>query len=96
MSNDTQQGTRVVPAPAPKPDLATLPVDAPPVEDKGRLGSVFFTSVGISALFVAWGVLFTDNLSTVTTSSLNWSPARSAGPTSWSPWPCWCSWCSWP
>ncbi len=72
MSNDTQQGTRVVPAPAPKPDLATLPVDAPPVEDKGRLGSVFFTSVGISALFVAWGVLFTDNLSTVTTSSLNW------------------------
>jgi len=72
MSNDTQQGTRVVPAPAPKPDLATLPVDAPPVEDKGRLGSVFFTSVGISALFVAWGVLFTDNLSSVTTSSLNW------------------------
>ena len=72
MSNDIQQGTRVVPAPAPKPDLATLPVDAPPVEDKGRLGSVFFTSVGISALFVAWGVLFTDNLSTVTTSSLNW------------------------
>ena len=72
MSNDTQQGTSVVPAPAPKPDLATLPVDAPPVEDKGRLGSVFFTSVGISALFVAWGVLFTDNLSSVTTSSLNW------------------------
>jgi glycine betaine transporter len=72
MSNDTQQGTRVVPAPAPKPDLATLPVDAPPVEDKGRLGSVFFTSVGVSALFVAWGVLFTDNLSSVTTSSLNW------------------------
>ena len=49
-----------------------MPVDVPPATDKGRLGSVFFTSVGICALFVAWGVLFTDNLSTVTTSSLNW------------------------
>jgi glycine betaine transporter len=72
MSNDLQQGTRSVPAPAPKPDLATLPVEATPPDDKGRLGSVFWTSVGISALFVAWGVLFTENLSTVTTSSLNW------------------------
>lgn len=72
MSHDTQQETRSVPAPAPKPDLATLPVDATPVDHESRLGSVFWTSVGISALFVAWGVLFTDNLSTVTTSSLNW------------------------
>ena len=38
----------------------------------GKLGSVFWTSVGISAIFVAWAVLFTENLNTVTTSSLNW------------------------
>jgi choline/carnitine/betaine transport len=72
MSNHIKQETRSVVAPAPKPDLGTLPVDVPPDEGKGRLGSVFWTSVGVSALFVAWGVLFTDNLSTVTTSSLNW------------------------
>ena len=72
MSHHTKQETRSVATPAPKPDLATMPVDAPPLHDRGRLGSVFWTSVGISALFVAWGVLFTDNLSTVTTSSLNW------------------------
>jgi choline/carnitine/betaine transport len=72
MSNDTQLQTRPVATPAPGPDRARWPVDGPPDEDEGRLGSVFWTSVGISALFVAWGVLFTDNLSTVTTSSLNW------------------------
>lgn len=38
----------------------------------GRLGSVFWTSVGVSAIFVAWAVLFTDNLNDVTTASLNW------------------------
>jgi choline/carnitine/betaine transport len=43
--------------------------------DPGRLGSVFWTSVGISALFVAWAVLFTDNLTSVTTDSLNWLTA---------------------
>ncbi|MGY1643250.1 BCCT family transporter [Geodermatophilus sp. SYSU D00703] len=60
-------------APAPAPDLSTMPVDGQPdPADKGRLGSVFWTSVGISAVFVAWGALFTDNLATVTTSSLNW------------------------
>jgi glycine betaine transporter len=72
MSNDTQLQTRPVATPAPGPDRARWPVDGPTDEDEGRLGSVFWTSVGISALFVAWGVLFTDNLSTVTTSSLNW------------------------
>src|SRR3954451_13541605 len=72
MSNQTTLEPRAVAAPAPEPDLATLPVDAPPAPAKGRLGSVFWTSVGISALFVAWGVLFTDNMSAVTTSSLNW------------------------
>ncbi|MGY1691408.1 BCCT family transporter [Geodermatophilus sp. SYSU D01105] len=62
-----------VSAPAPEPDLSTMPVDGQPdPADKGRLGSVFWTSVGISAVFVAWGALFTDNLATVTTSSLNW------------------------
>lgn len=59
--------------PAPAPDLSTMPVDGQPdPTDKGRLGSVFWTSVGISAVFVAWGALFTENLATVTTSSLNW------------------------
>lgn len=38
----------------------------------GRLGSVFWTSVAVSAIFVAWAVLFTDNLNDVTTASLNW------------------------
>ncbi|MDQ1047487.1 BCCT family transporter [Streptomyces sp. V4I2] len=41
----------------------------------GRLGSVFWTSIGISAVFVAWAVLFTDNLNKVTNSSLNWVTA---------------------
>ena len=63
-------------APAPAPDLSTLPVDGQPdPADRGRLGSVFWTSVSISAVFVAWGVLFTDNLSKVTTTSLNWLTA---------------------
>ena len=52
MSNDTQLQTRPVATPAPGPDRARWPVDGPPDEDEGRLGSVFWTSVGISALFV--------------------------------------------
>src|SRR3712207_6730153 len=60
-------------APAPAPDLATMAVDGQPdPADRGRLGSVFWTSVAISAVFVMWGVFFTENLTTVTTSSLNW------------------------
>jgi glycine betaine transporter len=43
--------------------------------ERGRLGSVFWASVGISALFVAWAVIFTDNLGEVTNSSLNWLTA---------------------
>ncbi len=62
-------------SPAPAPDLATLPAGGPPGPDRGRLGSVFWTSVGISALFVAWAVLFTDNLTATTNSSLNWLTA---------------------
>ena len=38
----------------------------------GKLGSVFWSSVGVSAVFVAWGVFFTDHLNRVTASSLNW------------------------
>ncbi|MFT4125386.1 MAG: BCCT family transporter [Gordonia sp. (in: high G+C Gram-positive bacteria)] len=49
-------------------DLETLACDAPP----GRLGSVFWTSAGISVIFVAWAIAFTNNLKTVTTNSLNW------------------------
>lgn len=57
--------------PAPPP----TPVEALASEDSkvtGRLGSVFWTSVGISGVFVAWAVLFTENLNKVTTASLNW------------------------
>ncbi|MCT2594577.1 BCCT family transporter [Streptomyces sp. N2-109] len=38
----------------------------------GRLGSVFWTSVGVSALFAGWAALFTENLNKVTADSLNW------------------------
>jgi choline/carnitine/betaine transport len=63
------------PGPVAAPDLATMPAGGEPGADGGRLGSVFWTSVGISALFVAWAVLFTDNLTSVTNSSLNWLTA---------------------
>lgn len=56
------------------PDLVTKssgPAPAPHTET-GRLGSVFWTSVGIAALFVVWAVAFTDNLTKVTDSSLGW------------------------
>lgn len=48
--------------------------EAPTVADASshRLGSVFWTSVAVSAIFVAWAVIFTDNLNTVTTASLDW------------------------
>ncbi|MGW0823196.1 BCCT family transporter [Streptomyces sp. NPDC002845] len=38
----------------------------------GKLGSVFWASVGVAAIFVAWATVFTENLNKVTTSSLNW------------------------
>lgn len=38
----------------------------------GRLGVVFWASVALATVFVIWGVAFTENLSAVTTSSLNW------------------------
>ncbi len=41
----------------------------------GKLGSVFWSSLGISALFVGWAVLFRENLNEVTTASLNWVTA---------------------
>jgi choline/carnitine/betaine transport len=61
-------------APAPAADLAPAAGTAG-APDRGKLGSVFWTSVGISALFVAWAVLFTENLTTVTNASLNWLTA---------------------
>jgi glycine betaine transporter len=44
---------------------------------RGSLGStidpgVFWISLGISMLFVLWGVLFTDNLATVASVVLGW------------------------
>ncbi|MBO8196750.1 BCCT family transporter [Streptomyces smyrnaeus] len=38
----------------------------------GELGSVFWTSIGVAAVFVAWAALFTENLNRVTAASLNW------------------------
>jgi choline/carnitine/betaine transport len=64
------------------PDVSAAPsgdVPEPDTNDDknpgGRLGSVFWASVGVSTLFVAWAVVFTENLNTVTTSSLNWLTA---------------------
>jgi choline/carnitine/betaine transport len=57
------------------PDLETNDHDQTGKHGMGRLGTVFWTSVGVSAVFVAWAVLFTDNLNKVTTSSLNWVTA---------------------
>lgn len=53
-------------APAPPPGSPAEPTTG------GRPGSVFWISLGISALFVGWAVLFTENLNTVTTASLTW------------------------
>ncbi|MBR8743529.1 BCCT family transporter [Nocardiopsis sp. MG754419] len=41
----------------------------------GRLGSVFWTSIAVAAIFVAWAVLFTENLNRVTAVSLDWVTA---------------------
>ena len=66
----------------PRLDTETdLEVDEP--HATGRLGSVFWTSVAVSAVFVVWAVAFTDNLNKVTTASLNWVTGSSAGPTWW-------------
>jgi glycine betaine transporter len=70
------QLTPGAPASAEASDLAVTPTNGTPDRHgRGRLGSVFWTSAGVSALFVAWAVLFTENLSTVTTASLNWVTA---------------------
>jgi choline/carnitine/betaine transport len=63
------------PASAPSDDDELLPAPPGATPDRGRLGSVFWISTGVSALFVAWAVIFTDNLTSVTTSSLNWLTA---------------------
>lgn len=38
----------------------------------GRLGTVFGVSIAVSALFLAWGIAFTDSLSATMTAALNW------------------------
>ncbi|KAA0092652.1 BCCT family transporter [Mycolicibacterium sp. P1-18] len=65
MINDLEVSTVAVP-----PEVA--PEAGEPVRSSGRLGTVFWTSVGVAAVFVAWAVFFTENLNSVTTSSLNW------------------------
>ncbi|GAB3247457.1 BCCT family transporter [Kineosporia babensis] len=60
--------------PPPSPS-AEVPVGQPQNDNsagRGRLGGVFAASVTVCALFVAWGVLFTENLNDVTNASLNW------------------------
>jgi glycine betaine transporter len=74
-SQTTEQPDTPEPTSAPTaPNSATPATDSAlaPGTEKGRLGSVFWTSVGIAALFVAWAMLFTDNLTKVTNTSLNW------------------------
>lgn len=41
----------------------------------GRLGSVFWTSIAVATVFVAWATLFTENLNRVTEASLHWVTA---------------------
>jgi glycine betaine transporter len=48
-----------------------------PAQDTGQLirsgpGTVFFVSIGLASLFVLWGVLFTNNLASVTTAILEY------------------------
>ncbi|MDP3891307.1 BCCT family transporter, partial [Nocardioides sp.] len=45
---------------------------APGSPSSGRLGTVFWTSVGVAAIFIAWATFFTQNLNEVTGTSLNW------------------------
>ncbi|TLS47995.1 BCCT family transporter [Streptomyces montanus] len=54
------------------PDSTHADAASTPDPENGRLGSVFWTSVGVAALFVVWAMLFTDSLTDVTNSSLNW------------------------
>ncbi|WP_082570362.1 BCCT family transporter [Mycobacterium sp. Root135] len=71
----TPVGVAEIEEPGPTPVLdeaSDLPEIDSPSRSSGRLGSVFWTSVGVSAVFVVWAVFFTENLSTVTTASLNW------------------------
>ena len=57
------------------PTPATSPPTAPKPAEEDRLGTVFWVSVGIASVFVAWGVFLTDNLNTVTSKALNWITA---------------------
>lgn len=69
----TQQHPQTAETPDPLADLlddgtGAIALDHSP----GRLGTVFWVSVVVAVLFVAWAVLLTENLATVMTSSLNW------------------------
>lgn len=39
---------------------------------RGKLGTVFGISVAVSALFLAWGIFFTESLSTAMSGALDW------------------------
>ena len=80
MSSDLSTGPTAATAATPTGPPSTTPsgaerghdTDEPGPRVTGKLGSVFWTSVGVSAIFVAWAVFFTENLNTVTTKSLTW------------------------
>lgn len=78
MSSDLspQPADELLPDPAPvDPPVTERPGERPLPGGRvstGRLGSVFWSSVAISAVVVVWSVAFTDNLNRVTTASLNW------------------------
>lgn len=44
----------------------------PVVRSMGKIGTVFGISVGVSALFLAWGILSTESLSTAMSAALDW------------------------
>ncbi|MPY51190.1 BCCT family transporter [Streptomyces acidicola] len=76
MSSHLQAGTGTTPETPSGHDEESLVEGTGEGHDGGgRLGSVFWTSLGVSAVFVAWAVLFTDNLNKVTNTSLNWVTA---------------------
>lgn len=54
------------------PDVEEGSGDSDSRHVRGRLGVVFWISIGVAALFVIWATVFTGSLNTVTTHALDW------------------------